>query len=313
MKVLWSSLMGVMIWASVGPVYGQCSVVQAGIFTPQNKSVKLVSRLGAPAYKVIFFRTSLRVNTDGAPNSYHPHDLNGSVKAINNICNGISVKRYGQKLGCASARQVFGQFMGNDFTAPRGTTITWQKVIAATTDSRGRKIPCVFQSGEFAGYFGSLTKLTNGVSGHTAGECDHLNQLDQRFIPAFVLPGGQNILTTLGADIGDLLVAFNPENGVISVAVVGDLGPPDKLGEGSVGLNMVLLGKTEQPATYPQAVRLDTGNKEMLIGIIPNSRTFYLQTPFTKENLASRVDAWLTQAGFGSRQRFVEFMKSCKN
>src|SRR5215211_4832376 len=128
-----------LICSCVPKVYGQCRVVQDGIFTPQDKQVKLVARQDDPAHKVILFRTSLRVNTDGAPNSYHPQDLTVSVKAINNICNGISVTRNGVELGCAGARQVFRQFVDNNFREPAGTHITWENVIAATTDASGRK------------------------------------------------------------------------------------------------------------------------------------------------------------------------------
>ena len=302
-----------LIWPFAATVYGQCNVIQQGVFAPQQKRVRLVSRHGAPAHKVIVFRTSLRVNTDGAPNSYHPEDLSGTVKALNSICNGISVKRNGKKLSCSNAIPVIRQYIRNNFREPAGTSITWHNVIAPTTDATGRRIPCVFQTGEFAGYFGSLTSLKHDLTGQAAGECEHLNQLDQRIIPAFVLPEGQNILRTLGAGKGDLLVAFNPANNVVSVAVIGDIGPPEKLGEGSVGLNMILLGKTKQPTTYDLAKMLDTGNKAMLIGIIPNSRTFNPRRPFTKENLTDRVDQWLAQAGFSNQQNFVDFLKNCSN
>ena len=177
-----------LIWSVAATAYGQCNVIQQGVFAPQQKRVKLVSRPGAPAHKVIFFRTSLRVNTDGAPNSYHPQDLSGTVKAINSICNAMSVKRNGQRLNCQSKIPVIRQFIADNFKAPAGTSISWDNVIAPTKDANGRKIPCVFKSGEFAGYFGSLTSLKNGLTGQAAGECEHLNQLDQRIIPAFVLP-----------------------------------------------------------------------------------------------------------------------------
>lgn len=303
-----------LLWSFSATAYGQCNVIQREDFAP-HQTVKLVSRPGAPTHIVIFFSTSLRVNTDGAPNSYHPQDLSGSVKAINNICNAVTVKRNGQKLKKCSTEiiPVITQFVANNFREPAGTKITWQNVIAATKDATGRKIPCVFKSGEFAGYFGSLTSLKNGLTGQAAGECEHLNQLDQRIIPAFVLPGGDNIVTSLGAGMGDLLVAFNPANNVVSVAVVGDIGPKDTLGEGSVGLNMILLGKTEQPTTYQLAKKLDTGDKAMLIAIIPKSRTFNPQKPFTKANLTDRVDQWLVQAGFSNQQKFVEFLKTCSN
>lgn len=316
-KLLRSSLMIFMILSSSFVSYGQCRVIRERIFTPQNKRIRLVARPGDPggSNRVIFFRTSLRVNTDGAPNSYHPQDLTGTERAINNICNGVGVYRIGSngrriKLSCPEARRIFALFRDNNWRDPAGYRINWRNVIAPITEG-DRKVPCVFRSGEFRGYFGSLTSLKNDLTDAEASECGHKNQLDQRIIPAFVLPGGQNVVRGFGADVGDLLLAYNPRNNIVSVAIVGDTGPADKLGEGSVGLNMALLGRTEQPATYRDALRLDTGNNAMLIAIIPNSRSFRPRKPFTKENINERVEAWLSQARFGSQQDFVDFMKAC--
>ena len=290
----------------------QCRVIDSRTFVPQNKRVRLVSRPGG-AQRFVFFRTSLRVNTDGAPNSYHPDDLTGSRLAINNICNGVSATRNGVRLGCQGIRQAFAQFRDNNWRVPAGHTINWQNVIAARVEN-GRTVPCVFRTGAFAGYFGSLTSLKNDLTGDAAGECGADNQLDQRIIPAFVIPGGTaNPLHRFGARVGDLLLAFNPQNNVAVAAVVGDVGPRNKLGEGSVGLNMALLGRTEQPSTYQQALGLDTGTRQMLIAVVPGSRTHSPQRPFTKENIASRLEDLLTRAGFATRADFVNFMKACNN
>jgi hypothetical protein len=317
-KVVLRSFLGVIVALSiVATAYGQCRVIRQGIFQHQNKRVRLVAASEdlAGSYKVIFFKTSLRVNTDGAPNSYHPKDLTGTEKAINNICNGVGVYQVGRngrevKLGCARAGPTFAQFRDNGWRVPPGYRIKWENVIAPTTEN-GRKIPCVFSNGEFAGYFSSLTSLKNDLTGADAGQCGHKNQLDQRIIPAFVIPGGQNVVRAFGARVGDLLLAFNPKNNVVSVAVVGDVGPINKLGEGSVGLNMTLLGKTTQPTTYREALRLDTGTDEMLIAIISDSRGFNPQKPFTKENILARVQDWLARGAFGSQGNFVDFMKAC--
>jgi hypothetical protein len=153
--------------------------------------------------------------------------------------------------------------------------------------------------------------LKNDLTGAEAGECGYKNQLDQRTIPAFVLPGGQNAVTAFGAVVGDLAVIYNPQNNNLSLAIIGDSGPADKLGEGSVGLNMALLGKSQQPATYAEALRLDTGNKEMLVAVIPNSKNFNLEKPFSKENIAERVRFWMRQSGFISPENFADFMKDC--
>ena len=125
------------------------------------------------------------------------------------------------------------------------------------------------------------------------------------------MAGGSNPVKNFGVDIGDLLVALNPKTGLVSSAVVGDSGPEDNLGEGSVALNMALLGKTVQPSNYSEAKKLDTGNQEILVAIIPKSRTFKPQKPFSKENIAERIKTWQNEAGFESSTQFVEFARQC--
>jgi hypothetical protein len=171
--------------------------------------------------------------------------------------------------------------------------------------------PCVFQIGDFEGYFGSLTSFTNGLPAAEAGECESKNQLDQRITPALVMAGGDNPVKAFKAKVGDLLVAFNPQNGVATAAIIGDSGPADNLGEGSVGLNMTLLKKRDQPKTYAEAKSLDTGRDQMLIAIFPETVNFRPRKPFTKENVSERVNAWLAQAGFVNQETFVEFIKNC--
>jgi hypothetical protein len=70
------------------------TVSQTGIFSPQNKKVLLLKD-STNQKKIILFQTNLRVNTDGSPLSYHPQDLRGKDKALNNICNAIVVKKGG--------------------------------------------------------------------------------------------------------------------------------------------------------------------------------------------------------------------------
>ncbi|HSD47681.1 MAG TPA: hypothetical protein VLB87_13730, partial [Pyrinomonadaceae bacterium] len=78
------------------------TVAQSKVFAPQNKKVLLLKETtttgGGPAQErnIILFQTNLRVNTDGSPLSYHPQDPRGRTKALNNVCNGIAVRRVGQ-------------------------------------------------------------------------------------------------------------------------------------------------------------------------------------------------------------------------
>jgi len=187
--------------------------------------------------------------------------------------------------------------------------ISWQSVLAARNEN-GRTIPCVFRDGDFKGYFGSLTSLKNGLSGTEVGECEAKNQLDQRFVPALVLAGGSNVLKTFGARKGDLVLAHNPANGVTQTAVIGDFGPPDNIGEGSVALNMALLKRTAQPKTYDEAKKLDTGSQEILVAIIPKSASFELKRPYAADNLAERVGSWAKTNGYNDAAGLQTLMRA---
>lgn len=288
-------------------------VAQSKVFTPQNKKILLLNDANSQR-QIILFQTNLRVNTDGSPLSYHPQDPRGRTKALNNICNGIAVRRgNSNKNLCFSefgrAIRVFEQFRDSNFqTLPAGFRISWQNVLA-TVKENGKDVPCVFQSGEFKGYFGSLTALRNNLTANR-GECDVNDQVNPMTVPALVLAGGQHPVKAFGAKLGDLLIAFNPRTQLFTAAIIGDSGPADNLGEGSVSLNMKLLGTTTPPTNKEETFRLSIENTKVLIAIIPGSRLFNVAKPYTAENINQRIDAWRTAAGFSSLEKLVEMMKS---
>ena len=232
------------------------TVLETKLFNPQNKKVLLIGD-ATRQKKIILFQTTLRVNTDGSPLSYHPHDLRGKNKALNNICNAIAVRKGAsgdnlclKKGHFSEAISVFERFRDSDYqTVPYDYKITWKNVLAATK-KEGRDIPCVFQSGVYQGYFGSLTALKNGLTTNK-GECQVNDQVNPMTIPALVLAGGENAVRNFGARVGDLLVAYNPNTQLYSSAIIGDTGPANNLGEGSIILNMKLLG-TDAPPTNRQ-------------------------------------------------------------
>jgi hypothetical protein len=292
------------------------TVAQLKVFAPQNKKVLLLkdTRDATEQRKIILFQTNLRVNTDGSPLSYHPQDPRGRTKALNNVCNGIAVRRAGSNNNlCFSA---FGEAIGvferwrdtNFQTVPAGFRITWQNVFAAVKEN-GKDVPCVFKTGEFKGYFGSLTALKNDLTTNK-GECDINNQLNPMSVPALVLAGGQHPVKEFGAKVGDLLVAFNPRTQLFTTAIIGDTGPANNLGEGSVSLNMKLLGTTTPPTNKEETFRLSIENTDVLIAIIPGSRLFRVAKPYTAENINQRIDGWRSEAGFTSLEKVIEVMKS---
>ena len=317
-----------LIAITCGPsvAYGQeFTVFESKVFRPQNKKVLLLKETtaadgqidegqAAGGRRIILFQTNLRVNTDGSPLSYHPEDPRGRTKALNNICNGIAVRRAGQNQNlCFSAFgeaiRVFERWRDSNFqTVPAGFRITWQNVFAAVKEN-GNDVPCVFKSGEFKGYFGSLTALKNDLTTNK-GECEINNQLNPMAVPALVLAGGQHPVKEFGAKVGDLLVAFNPRTQLFTTAIIGDTGPADNLGEGSVSLNMKLLGTTTPPTNKEETFRLSIANTNVLIAIIPGSRLFRVVKPYTADNINQRIEAWRSEAGFTSLEKLLDVMKS---
>ncbi len=82
----------------------------------------------------------------------------------------------------------------------------------------------------FPGYYVSATALAD----RSKAVNDPTRYVDASRIPFVVLPGV--MARQLGARVGDFAVVFNQRNGKISYAIFGDVGPYDRIGEGSVAL-----------------------------------------------------------------------------
>jgi hypothetical protein len=82
----------------------------------------------------------------------------------------------------------------------------------------------------FPGYYVSATALAD----RSKPANDPTRYVDASRIPFVVLPGG--MARQLGARPGDFAVVFNRRNGKSSYAIFGDVGPYDRIGEGSMAL-----------------------------------------------------------------------------
>ncbi|HWF13839.1 MAG TPA: glycoside hydrolase family 75 protein [Candidatus Acidoferrales bacterium] len=82
----------------------------------------------------------------------------------------------------------------------------------------------------FPGYYVSETALAD----RSKAVSDPARYVDASKIPFLVLPGG--LARQLGARVGDFAIVFNERNGKSSYAIFGDVGPFDRIGEGSVAL-----------------------------------------------------------------------------
>jgi hypothetical protein len=73
---------------------------------------------------------------------------------------------------------------------------------------------------------------------------DPQRYVDSSKIPYIVLPGNHSA----GAKLGDFAVVFNHKNGKIANAIYADIGPSNKIGEGSIALAEA-LGISSSPRT----------------------------------------------------------------
>jgi hypothetical protein len=301
------------------------TVADSSTFVPQHKKIILLKKPSGE--KLILFKTNLAVNTDGIPISYHPYDLRGDSIALNSILNGIFVYRNSDGVNlsvprpkgkysqaernkmASEAYSVIEKWRDSNYTRiPPGYKISWQSVLVASQAK-----PCIFSTGKYKGYFASATALTNHLTSDL-GECNCNNQVDPFVIPALVLAKNgdiKNPVRTYGGTLGDLVLAYNPANKNLVYAIIGDTGPEDNLGEGSVILNMKLKGQTSFPATKRETYNLAT-DKNIMICILPNSNSYQLQRPYTQENIKSRIASWFSAQGYTNETDLIQFFENNK-
>lgn len=195
------------------------SFKHADITTP----IGLYSMLKGDA-RALMFTSQMMVNTDGAPDAYHPDD-----DGITHLCNGISVGP-----DCdwkARCMPDYRKAKEEGFKGP--TKICF---FAMVTDKEG--VPLVQTEDQpKPGYFISTTALTQ------PGVLPQKPQayLDSHQIPYIVIPVKWNRREGYqGIKLGDYAVVLRKSNRKISYAIVGDLGPNNKLGEASINVHQAL-------------------------------------------------------------------------
>jgi hypothetical protein len=223
----------------------------------------------------IVFTSGLRVNTDGAANSYHP--IGTSKGALNTICNGIAVTPSsgpwaGQRVSgkvqtagksasqikkesadrCQTILDIFRASYNAGYAIPSAGTIDWF-AIAHLPPMDGKYRPCLQETGIFKGFF---VAQTSRPADPIKDECDPAHWISSTEIPYITLPG--NRLAPHGVSPGDLALVHRRVEGKdrILVAVAADTGNPDELGEGSIALHLSLgnPAKTRLPGNISDGV-----------------------------------------------------------
>lgn len=119
---------------------------------------------------------------------------------------------------------------GIDFLNNAGRPGNWWALV--TDNGRSNGNPIIQKATDpFPGFYISTTAL---VDGNFAVQ-DPLRYVDATKIPYIVLPGNSLIRTT-GVKKGDFAVVYYKQTNKLSFAIYADVGPKNKLGEGSVKL-----------------------------------------------------------------------------
>ena len=226
----------------------------AGFSLPDHGQQRPVRKLGG----ALVFTSGLRVNTDGAANSYHPEGR--PAGALNTICNGIAVTpRSGPHRGVRiSATKPAGltgqqrcQAILDAFRESRdagykivGADIDWFSIAMEGPPQNGRYRPCIQQAGPFRGFF---VAQTSRAADPDKPLCDPAHWISSTAIPYITLPGQR--LASRGVTPGDLALVHRRVGGVdrLVAAVAADTGNPNELGEGSVALHRALGNSAGTP------------------------------------------------------------------
>lgn len=223
-------------------------------FTFPHAEIGTVQVFRDAGSKAIAFASQMQVNTDGAPDSYHPDDT-----GITHICNGVSVGP-----ACAwkaSCLPEFRQAKAEHFRGP--TKICF---FAMATDSHG--LPIIQGNADpKPGYFVSTTAL------HQPGENIRTPQaqLDSNTVSFAVIPGTWQTSGKPGPRLGDFGVAYRRSNGKSAFFVIGDTGPRNKLGEGSVALHQALGNDPFMLRFGVRRARKGIGDRDVVYVVFPNS------------------------------------------
>jgi hypothetical protein len=220
---------------------------------------KGASRLVREAASFVVYKSQLRVNTDGAPDSYHP--IGKSKGALNTICNGIAVtpaagpfkgeritsiapEKLSANERCQIILDIFRESRDAGYSVPKGGSIDWYALAMEPGPHEvGFYRPCVQQVGKTKGFFVAQTAL---VADASKSVCDPAHWMNSNSIPYITLPKGSKVFSKANVQVGDLALVQRRVDGSNRsvIAIVADVGNAKELGEGSIALHEALGNHT---------------------------------------------------------------------
>lgn len=213
----WSFFLTAFLAQANGAIAQQCPFSEPFSYA----DTVLLRQPGGTAY--VFATSDIKIDADGAPNAYHPDDV---------------------QLDCTRGTG----FKGLDCPANAGygkrPSSWWPSALLPDPENTARPYiqPPV---NEFAGFFVSQTSLKDLTKPST----DPARYVDARHVPYLVFPGNFHRMKGTG-NMGDLGYAINLDNGKSSSFIVAEAGPTTaSLGEMSIALGKALGGANPNPRT----------------------------------------------------------------
>jgi hypothetical protein len=240
-------------------VYASIAAAEQCTLTPQSRfkhsEMGEIPVLRDETSKAVVYASQMQVDTDGAPDSYHPDNI-----GITHLCNGVSVGPECQwKADCLSD---FRQAKAEDFRGP--TKICF---FGMATNKNGEPV-VQGASDPKPGYFVSTTALKQPGQPATSQQA----QLDSDTVPYVVIPGSWQSSGKPGPKLGDVGAAYRRSNGKVAYFIVGDVGPRNKLGEGSVALHQALGNSPFVTRNGVRRALRGIGGRDIVYVLFPDSR-----------------------------------------
>ncbi|MBI4519151.1 MAG: hypothetical protein HY699_25450 [Deltaproteobacteria bacterium] len=230
----------------------QCTLTQESTFA--HAEIGSVTIFRDVSTDAIAFASQMQVNTDGAPDSYHPDDI-----GITHICNGVSVGP-----NCTWKAECMPEFRVAKAEGFRGP----QKICFFAMANGADGVPIIQgDTDPKPGYFVSTTALRQPNEDPRSPQA----QLDSNTVPFAVIPRGWQSTGRLGPKLGDFGVAHRRSNGKLAYFVVGDVGPRNKLGEGSVALHQALGNDPFVMRFGVRRARRGIGGRDVVYLLFPGS------------------------------------------